>query len=123
MPVPSMSADSFKVGGSVEWDIQDDYQDQHFQKNVSNISMKMTEEEESLDIKKLYEKYNSFRQPHSEGNKVEQKPLPYPMNGLEPIIPEKLLNLHYEKHRTCVNMLNDELPKIDDAIAVLDEYK
>ena len=35
------------------------------------------------------------------------KPLPYPINGLEPVISQKLMEFHYGKHhQTYVNNLN-----------------
>ena len=38
---------------------------------------------------------------------VQIKPLPYPLNGLEPIMSEHQLTIHYEKHhKTYVEKLN-----------------
>jgi len=50
VPAPSMSASAFQVdGGSVNWNIDDDFMDQHFKKPASKtssstppISMSMT---------------------------------------------------------------------------------
>jgi len=40
--------------------------------------------------------------------KAVQKPLPYPINGLEPVISQTLMEFHYGKHHlTYVNNLNN----------------
>ena len=40
--------------------------------------------------------------------KVVQKPLPYAMDGLEPVISKNLMEYHYGKHHaTYVNNLNN----------------
>jgi hypothetical protein len=47
-----------------------------------------------------------------EFEKVVQKPLPYAMNGLEPVISENLMNYHYGKHHVAyVNNLNGMMEK------------
>ena len=39
--------------------------------------------------------------------KATQKPLAYPMNGLEPVISQKLMEFHYGKHHVAyINNLN-----------------
>ena len=39
--------------------------------------------------------------------KAVQKPLPYPINGLEPVISKNLMDFHYGKHHlTYVNNFN-----------------
>ena len=41
-------------------------------------------------------------------SQVVLKPLPYPINGLEPVISENLMNYHYGKHHaTYVANLNN----------------
>ena len=45
------------------------------------------------------------------------KPLPYPINGLEPVISQKLMEFHYGKHhQTYVNNLNGLYEKAADAL-------
>ena len=40
--------------------------------------------------------------------KAVQKPLPYAMNGLEPVISQNLMEFHYGKHHlTYINNLNN----------------
>ena len=40
-------------------------------------------------------------------HKAVLKPLPYPINGLEPVISQHLMEFHYGKHhQTYVNNLN-----------------
>jgi len=52
--------------------------------------------------------YSLLRQP---GQKIEIKPLPYPMDGLEPVISEENVNIHYDgHHQAYVDDLNDLLP-------------
>ena len=42
--------------------------------------------------------------------KAVQKPLPYPMNGLEPVISQKLMEFHYGKHHVAyITNLNNLL--------------
>jgi len=49
--------------------------------------------------------------------KVVQKTLPYPMNGLEPVISENLMNYHYGKHHVAyVNNLNGMMEKAAQAL-------
>lgn len=49
--------------------------------------------------------------------KVEQKPLPYPIDGLEPVISKNLMEYHYGKHHaTYVNNLNGLYEKADAAM-------
>ena len=43
-----------------------------------------------------------------EAQKAVQKALPYALNGLEPVISEKLLTIHFGKHHvTYINNLNN----------------
>ena len=50
--------------------------------------------------------------------KVVQEPLPYPLNGLEPVLSEKLMDLHYNKHHhNYVMKYNERLDLIQDAIS------
>ena len=45
------------------------------------------------------------------------KPLPYPINGLEPVISQKLMEFHYGKHhQTYVNNLNGLYEKASSAL-------
>ena len=45
------------------------------------------------------------------------KPLPYSINGLEPVISQKLMEFHYGKHhQTYVNNLNGLYEKASDAL-------
>lgn len=49
--------------------------------------------------------------------KVEQKPLPYDLNGLEPVISKELMEFHYGKHHaTYVNNLNGLYEKASAAL-------
>jgi len=49
--------------------------------------------------------------------KAVQKPLPYPMNGLEPVISENLMNYHYGKHHVAyVNNVNGLMEKAAQAL-------
>lgn len=51
------------------------------------------------------------------GEMVVQKPLPYPLNGLEPVISENLMSYHYGKHHTTyVNNLNGLIGKAKAAL-------
>lgn len=53
--------------------------------------------------------------------KAVLKPLPYPMNGLEPHISEHLMSFHYSKHhQTYVNNLNGLLEQAAKALEVGD---
>lgn len=55
--------------------------------------------------------YALLRQP---GDQVVIKPLSYEMNGLEPIISEQSLRLHYDgHHQAFVDDLNEILPKVE----------
>ena len=48
---------------------------------------------------------------------VEQKPLPFPIDGLEPVISKNLMEYHYGKHHaTYVNNLNGLYEKATAAI-------
>lgn len=48
---------------------------------------------------------------------VEQKPLPYPIDGLEPVISKNLMEYHYGKHHaTYVNNLNGLYEKANAAM-------
>ena len=45
------------------------------------------------------------------------KPLPYPLNGLEPVISAKLMEYHYHKHHeTYVKNLNLLQKQAEDAL-------
>ena len=49
--------------------------------------------------------------------KAVQKPLPYPINGLEPVISQRLMEFHYGKHHlTYVNNLNNLQQSAADAL-------
>ena len=49
---------------------------------------------------------------------VVQKPLPYALNGLEPVLSEKLMGVHYGKHHaTYVKNLNALNQKASTALA------
>ena len=63
--------------------------------------------------------YSMMRQPDQ---KVTLKPLPYPMDGLEPIIKADDLKLHYHgHHKAYIDDLNDLLPKADCALKAFDK--
>ena len=48
----------------------------------------------------------------TEFEKVSQKPLPYALDGLEPVISENLMSYHYGKHHVAyVNNLNGLMEK------------
>lgn len=50
--------------------------------------------------------------------KAEQKPLPYDLNALEPVLSGYLLDHHYNKHhKTYVTKFNEHLEKLEDAQA------
>ena len=50
--------------------------------------------------------------------KAVQDPLPYPLNGLEPVLSEKLMDLHYNKHHhNYVMKYNERIELIQDAIS------
>jgi len=52
------------------------------------------------------------------------KPLPYPLNGLEPVISEKLMEFHYGKHhQSYVDNLNVLLDEADKVIEACDHEK
>ena len=51
-------------------------------------------------------------------HKAVLKPLPYALNGLEPVISENLMSFHYSKHhQTYVNNLNMLTEKAATALA------
>ena len=50
-------------------------------------------------------------------SKATQDPLPYPLNGLEPVLSEKLMDLHYNKHHhNYVMKYNERIELIQEAI-------
>ena len=56
--------------------------------------------------------------------KAVQKPLPYPINGLEPVISQRLMEFHYGKHHlTYVNNLNNLQQSAADALESGDTQK
>ena len=56
--------------------------------------------------------------------KAVQKPLPYDINGLEPVISQNLMEYHYGKHHaTYVNNLNGLYEKASEAMASGDDQK
>ena len=49
--------------------------------------------------------------------KVEVKPLPYPLDGLEPVISSEIMNLHYNKHhKGYANKFNGLIDRINEAL-------
>ena len=92
----------FSISSRAGMPIQKDHFDQSFSR--SKVAMQATAEM----IKT--EKGASFE-------KVTQKPLPYPMNGLEPVISENLMSYHYGKHHVAyVNNLNGLMEKAVQAL-------
>lgn len=56
--------------------------------------------------------------------KAVLKPLPYAMNGLEPVISEHLMSFHYSKHhQTYVNNLNGLMEQAANALESGDHQK
>ena len=56
--------------------------------------------------------------------KAVLKPLPYALNGLEPVISENLMSFHYGKHhQTYVNNLNGLMEQADKALESGDHQK
>ena len=56
--------------------------------------------------------------------KAELKPLPYALNGLEPVLSQNLMEFHYGKHhQTYVNNLNKLLDQAAEALAAGNHQK
>lgn len=50
--------------------------------------------------------------------RLTQTPLPYPIDGLEPVISKQQLDYHYNRHhKTYVTKYNEKLDQVEDALA------
>lgn len=93
--------DTFKVKGKGM-----DVKKNHFDNSFSRSNVVMQATAEMIKTEK-----------GTEFEKVHQKPLPYAMNGLEPVISENLMNYHYGKHHVAyVNNLNGMMEKAMQAL-------